>query len=196
MRLSSNLRSQNKPSQIWLRIGHAPEKSSIGLLNPRLLQVAVTFATSNPTTRVGPKKNKIMNIRLTLTGTLLTTLLVVFPAAAAEPPQLRGIREAVLDTLRETPKSVFPAEGIPLRASAPAAAAAETWHYRTGVHLGLGAFKKGDRVELFRGAHKIPVQTEVLAVWGPADSEFGESVKWLGVDFVDAARGASRQSTG
>jgi hypothetical protein len=89
--------------------------------------------------------------------------------------------------LRESPKSAFPAEGIPLRVSSPAAADVKTWHYRAGVPLGLGAFQKGDRVELFCGERPIPVQTEVLAVWGPADSEFGDSVKWLGVDFVDAA---------
>lgn len=128
-----------------------------------------------------------MNLPRSLTHFLLTMLLAVFPASAAELPKLRDIREAVLDTLREAPKSAFPAEGIPLRLTAPAAADVEAWHYRTGVPLGLGAFKKGDRVELFRGDRKIPLQTEVLAVWGPPDSEFGESVRWLGVDFVDAA---------
>lgn len=122
-----------------------------------------------------------------LPGMLLTTLLVAFPAAAAELPQLRDVREAVLDTLRKSPKSAFPDEGIPLRLSAPTVADVKTWHYRTGIPIGLGALKKGDRVELFRGDRRIPVQTEVLAVWGPTDSEFGDAVKWLGVDFVYAA---------
>jgi len=128
------------------------------------------------------------------THTLLIAFQFVFlsgclttPNAFAAAPKLRDVREAVLDTLRETPKSVFPAEGIPLRVSAPSPADVRTWHFRTGIPLGVGAFKVGDRVDLFRGERRIPVQTEVLATWAPADSEFGKSVKWLGVDFVDAA---------
>ncbi|WP_145057857.1 exo-rhamnogalacturonan lyase family protein [Lignipirellula cremea] len=89
--------------------------------------------------------------------------------------------------MREKPKSVFPAEGIPLQVTAPAPADVKTWHFRTGVPLGLGALKTGEQLALFCGEREIPVQTEVLATWGPPDSEFGQAVKWLGVDFVDAA---------
>lgn len=78
----------------------------------------------------------------------LTTILVVSRAAAQsdapntspQKPSLRDVRDAVVDTLRETPKSAFPAGGIPLRVSAPAAAGVTTWHFRAGIPLGLGAF--------------------------------------------------------
>jgi len=119
---------------------------------------------------------------------LITAALLsfVFGSTFLQAAELRDVREAVLDTLRETSRSEFPADGVLLRVSTPAPVDVKTWNFRTGVPFGVGALSADDRLELFQGDRKIPAQTEVLATWGPPDNEFGNAVKWLGIDFVDS----------
>lgn len=83
----------------------------------------------------------------------------------------------------------FPPEGVPLRMVGGFPADVGAWHFRTGVPFAPGALDDKDAVRLFRGDREIPVQTEVMATWAPPGTEEGRWIKWLGVDFVDEARG-------
>ena len=77
-------------------------------------------------------------------------------------------------------------ENIRLRIVCDEPVEATTWHFRTGVPFAKKQLTDGIAVTLFRDGREIPVQTEVLATWGPRGSELGKSVKWLGLDFVDS----------
>lgn len=61
----------------------------------------------------------------------------------------------------------------------------KTWHYRTGVPFSKGAITSKTPLKLLQGKREVPFQKEVLATWAPKGQPFGDSIKWLGIDFID-----------
>ena len=84
---------------------------------------------------------------------------------------------------------------VRLHMTRPATVDLDAWHVRTGVPFARGELTDKDAVQLFRGQTALPVQTEVLATWGPPNSPDGKSIKWLGLDFVqrDLKAGATEE---
>jgi len=121
----------------------------------------------------------------TYATSLIAVMLLASIAAGADDPQLQEVRQAAIGVLRNTQPKAMPEQGVKLKLTAAPTRDLSTWHFRTGVPFAFGALKAGEPLRLLQGDREIPVQTEVLATWGPADSEFGSAVKWLGVDFVD-----------
>lgn len=77
-----------------------------------------------------------------------------------------------------------PAADISLRMTRPAPADLTACAMRAGVPFARGELTDKDAVRLFCGTTELPLQTEVMATWGPPDSPDGRSIKWLGLDFV------------
>ena len=126
-------------------------------------------------------------MRIASTATVWALLLCLAGAAAQG-----GEPKRILIAAEKAEAMAFPVDGIALRVSAPVPVDVKGWRFRTGVPLGVGMLKRGEPVRLVREGKEIPVQTEVLATWGPADSTVANRVKWLGLDFVDDVAAGAR----
>ena len=84
------------------------------------------------------------------------------------------------------------ADAIALRMTRAAPSSARTWHFRTGVPFAKGALSDASGAALTREGRPVPAQTEVLARWGPPGSALGNSIRWLGLDFVDSVAAGKR----
>ncbi|MHC4872710.1 MAG: exo-rhamnogalacturonan lyase family protein [Planctomycetota bacterium] len=76
-------------------------------------------------------------------------------------------------------------KGVPLLVTRKSKVSLKSWSYYAGVPFAKGALDSKDKVVLSDGTKEIPVQTEVLAMWGPEGTEDGKFIKWLGVNFSD-----------
>lgn len=61
-----------------------------------------------------------------------------------------------------------------------------TWHFRTGVPFAKGAISIKTPIKLMQGQREIPFQKEVMAAWAPKGKKYGDSIRWLGIDFIDS----------